>query len=167
MSERRNGIALGISTPQSQAKEGDPLVVYIWLSNESFNKEALALGIWLWNEDHDFYYGGCCESTFLDWLKVSDARGVPLSSALELRERKIREEGREPVRSCTCSTEIRLFHPGFCGVLDGGTLNRPDTAYKLALGKYTVILAEQGSVSHFQPKDSLIKAANLTITITK
>lgn len=149
MFQRTNGIAFGLSIPQNRAKQGEPLDVYIWLSNQSAHD--------------DFVYGGCCGTSFLRWLKVLDVRGVELVSGMDVYERKRQEQGLAVVRSCTCSTEVRPFGPGFCGVIDGGDLARSDKAYKLTPGQYTVILTEPNQL----PQPTAVSHAGFTISIDK
>ena len=80
----------------------------------------------------------CCEFSFLRNIQVLDASGHRVASSFEISESKNREPGKTPIRVCTCSGPLTHYAPGSCGVVDSGTLNRPDTAYDLAPGKYTV-----------------------------
>jgi len=145
---RSDGLAFGVSTKQDVVRKNEPLVVNIWLLNESAD---------------NFYYGLCCESTFLDWIDVLDASGHRLPNSGEVKGSK---RGIESVRVCTCSEAIHPHLPGFCGVIDSGTLNRPDTAYNLPPGKYSVTEAESGTPFSYKPGTSVTKSASLAIVVT-
>ncbi len=129
--------------------------IYIWLSNESASA-------------NDRY--SCCEMTFLSGIQVVDATGLRLETGREILARKVRQEGHEPVTVCTCSGSVSLA-PGRCGVVDSGTLNRRDTAYDLAPGKYFVV--EQTPKPGVDPARSPLrddpqeKVPGLAITIEK
>lgn len=126
--------------------------VYIWLSNES------TASTWP--------MGTCCEKTFLDKIQVIDAHGRRLESSLEIFERKT---GSHADTGCDCSGPPTRYQPGFCGVIDSGTLNRPDTAYDLPPGAYVV----EEKVASTDPSRSLPhtdmadKVTGLAISIEK
>jgi hypothetical protein len=137
----QRGLSFGLSAPKPQVKMGEPLVVYVWLSNQSST---------------DFYYGLCCEDTFLDWIEVFNANHQRLVS---FREQAT--NGRDVIRACTCSEEIHPRHSGFCGVIDNGTLNR---AYDLSPGAYTVVGVRHGPGT--TTPESPITIDGLKISIT-
>jgi hypothetical protein len=139
---RRDGLAFGVSAPRDRFKTNEEARVYIWLSNES----TAATGL----------MATCCERTFLDVVEVVDAHGLRLESSPEIFDRKTRQQGRTPVHVCTCSGPLTQYQPGFCGVIDRGTLNRPDTAYDLPPGAYRV--EEKTPKPGVDPSRSLFRA---------
>ena len=112
----------GVSTPRNHPKQDEEVRIYIWLSNESATSREMLT---------------CCESLFLARIEVFDASGRRLDTGPEAFDGKTREQGHEPIHSCTCSA-MKSFPPSFCGVVDSGNLSRPDTAYDLPPGKYTI-----------------------------
>lgn len=154
---RRDGLAFGVSAPRDHFKTNEEARVYIWLSNESTAATGLMYT--------------CCEKTFLDGIQVVDPHGRRLESSPEIFERVTRQQGREPVTVCTCSGPLRQYQPGFCGIIDSGALNRPDTAYHLPPGAYMV--EEKTPKSRANPSSSLLrsesaeKVAGLSISIEK
>jgi hypothetical protein len=118
------GVNEGVSVLRSHFKKNEPAIIYIWLSNESEGPVDMLT---------------CCEFSFLRNIQVLDASRNRVASSFEMSERKNREPGKTPIRVCTCSGPLTHYAPGSCGVVDSGTLNRPDTAYDLAPGRYTVI----------------------------
>jgi carboxypeptidase family protein len=155
MFSRRGGLAYGVSMARDHFRADEEARIYIWLSNES----AFA---------DDRY--SCCEMSFLSGIQVVDGNGLLLETGREILERKIRQEGHEPVTVCTCSGSVSLA-PGRCGVVDSGTLNRRDTAYDLAPGDYFVV--ERTPKPSVDPSRSLLrndpqeKVPGLAITIEK
>jgi hypothetical protein len=154
---RRAGLAYGVSAPRDRFKTNEEARVYIWLSNESTAATGLMYT--------------CCEKTFLDGIEVIDAHGRRLESGPEIFERVTRQQGREPVTVCTCSGPLKEYQPGFCGIIDSGVLNRPDTAYRLLPGAYMV--GEKTPKSSANPPSSVLrsdsakKVAGLSISIEK
>jgi hypothetical protein len=151
MSPRKDGVAYGVSTLKDDFKSGEELRVCIWLSNES---------------DKDVMATMCCEQTFLLYIEVLDASGRPLTSASELRKQKALREGKDWIVICTCSGPTKLYPPGFRGVIDTGTLNRPDNAYSLSPGEYIVLGSEPREPSiPTRNTGTPAKTAGLKITI--
>jgi hypothetical protein len=121
---RSNGVAFGVSISRDHYKKNEEARVYIWLSNES----AAETGV----------IGSCCERTFLNEIQVVDIYGRRLESMPEFLDRKILQQGYTTVEVCSCSGPLTTYPPGFCGVVDSGTINRHDTAYGLTPGTYIV-----------------------------
>jgi hypothetical protein len=119
---RRGGLTFGVSSPRDHYEKGEQIHIHIWLSNE-------------FNDKQEFYI--CCENTFLEHIKVLDESGNRLESVPEIAVRKAHEKGLESVQVCSCSG-FSVVAAGSCRVIDGGTLNRHDTAYDLAPGEYSV-----------------------------
>lgn len=138
---RRDGLAFGVSSPLDRFKTNEEARIYIWLSNESNVPSGLMLT--------------CCEKTFLDGIQVVDVQGHRLESSPEIFERKTHQQVREPVSGCSCSGPLRQYQPGFCGVIDCGTLNRRDTAYDLPPGAYVV--EEKTAKASGDPSRSLLR----------
>lgn len=123
----KDGLTFGVSTQRTQFQTGEDIHVYVWLSNKS---------------PEDFTAVACCEQTFLSFFELLDSSGHRIENALEVFDRKTKQQGREPVHVCTCSavTQIRA---GRCGVIDSGVLNRVDTAFDLQPGKYRIVPSEK------------------------
>jgi hypothetical protein len=151
MFRRRDGVAYGVSTEKNRYTSKEQVRAYIWLSNQSTS---------------DVVTSSCCELTFLRYIQVLDAAGRRLASVREDSNRKLPVEESVLASVCSCSGPVMPNHPGFCGVIDFGTLNRPDTAYNLPPGEYTVFEQEKKSTSQpNQRTDTPAKNAGLAITI--
>lgn len=118
MSPLHGGIAFGVSSPP-----GNPKAVYVWMDNQT---------------DRPQEYYMCCRSTFLDGIDVYDSAGRRLIGNGEQAERKICAEGREVIRSCSCSTVI-VVAPHTVKVVDGGDLT---DGYLLSPGRYFITPAK-------------------------
>ncbi len=143
----RNGVAVGVSTAKTHFKTNEPITAYIWLRNDSRPKMQTY---------------SCCEQTFLFSIQLLDASGHPLMDANNVSE--MRKRGGW---GCGCSSGIRDIHPGFCGVIDSGTLNRADTAYSLTPGEYKIVEREDGSAAQGQQARRTDERPALVITIER
>jgi hypothetical protein len=147
------GVNEGVSVLHSHFKKNEPAIIYIWLSNESEGPVDMFT---------------CCEFSFLRNIQVLDASGHRVASSFEMSECNNRETGKTPIRVCTCSGPLTHYAPGSCGVVDFGTLNRPDTAYDLAPGKYTVTQKSPLNNDPFRPVERAhTPTRGLVITIEK
>jgi len=146
MFPRREGIAYGVSIEKTRFKADERIRVHIWLSNESAKELRTT-----W----------CCQSTFLLYFRVLDALGESLPSKTDP------DAIGGPGWGCGCSSGSGILSPhlhGFCGVIDRGTLNEPETAYTLSPGKY-IIVEHRRSSQAAEPLSSQSGATGLTITV--
>jgi hypothetical protein len=137
----RAGVAHGVSSVHDHFKKTEQIYVYIWVSNESANEQR---------------YSACCEMTFLNYFDLVDSAGHSMASR------------RSPIFECDCSA-LPVVSSSSCKVIDGGTLNRPDTAYTLLPGRYTIVGREQrpnpGPAGSLTSPEGHSMAKGLVITI--
>lgn len=127
MFSRANGAAFGASTERTKFPRGEPIILAIWLSNES---------------RRDVQTGGC--SFLEDHIHVFDSTGRRLLSKAEQEDIRLRRQGRQSIRVCSESLPLMNRRPGFCGVIGGGDLN---SAYDLVPGTYTLREKNAGAQS--------------------
>jgi hypothetical protein len=167
----RQGVSYGISSVRNTFNKGEEIPIHIWISNESPFEQQFSF---------------CCETTFLQYFDLLDSAGHRIETAQEIRERKACEQdnlrarqeglipkacerGREELSGCDCSG-ITAVAPGSCKVIDGGTLNRADTAYDLQPGKYFIVEPQlppnpdrSKSLLHEEERAKAVKHVEITI----
>jgi hypothetical protein len=111
----RNGFAFGVSSnPQK------PTALYLWANNQT--EKAVMLLV-------------CCGSTLFEHINIFDSSGHRVPSKLDQSEEKARSDGKQFVRTCTCSGSVSV-PPHSIELID--FYDDISIWYSLPPGRYTI-----------------------------